>query len=132
MSDKIDRACEIVYEHFTGECWHRWRGVPGDDSRFCPKCKKWLFCGINPATEKLGLKPPLATSLDAWAEHIWPVMDNKQKALHWFHLREAISPGKDRARVEDMIFVDPLLHIEAALMVIDTDEAKELARGIRK
>jgi hypothetical protein len=75
----LELAQEMVYEHYTGKCWHNsvnvikggFVGIARDHERFCTKCNKLEREGAR-------FNPFLATSLDAWAQHIWPVMSVEQ------------------------------------------------------
>jgi hypothetical protein len=77
LTDLGERACELVYEFFTGKCWHRNSKqyhdlvITSHDEVQCEKCDVW----VRRITHFTVKNPPLAFSLDAWREHIFPKMD---------------------------------------------------------
>jgi hypothetical protein len=109
----IERACQMVYEHFTGKCWH----IIG--LLLCIECNKTVWDGIKK-------NPPLATSLDAWAEHIWPVMPNDYDFQEIYFSSLCDQRGHVFPYYEDgtnsidefgmmLLSCKPLHHLEAAL-----------------
>jgi hypothetical protein len=107
----IERACQMVYEHFTGvhECIYEYRGMRGAFSQWeCVACGNKTSASHNLAEKPFN--PPLATPLDAWAEHIWPVMGVFPARSYNRHLEDITG--------EEEIFsweARPLHHLEAAL-----------------
>lgn len=75
-TDEMER---IVYEAITGKCWHDFpvyilNNI--NDTKSCHKCGQ-LYTARRPISN-----PPLSTSIDAWHEHIFPVMSDEQKYNH--------------------------------------------------
>lgn len=105
--EALEIACRMIYEYFTGKCWHC-KFEEGERSKGLVWCTK---CGLNLGSE-FGINPPLAISLDAWAEHIWPVMNDAQRTKHHLKLKQVIcNAGQDKFRYE----ASALLHLETAL-----------------
>lgn len=114
----IERACEIVYEAITGKCWHRWTNpdTEAPEGLIIAKCSKCSHITGGNSYAQLALAmmgPSLATSLDAWAKHIWPVMTDAQKAMYGYMLCEII--GDDDAQT---YLATPLHHLETALRML--------------
>jgi hypothetical protein len=124
MTD-IDKACEVVYERITGKCWHDFP----DKWTICSKCSTpaYPYKGDDKPTllEWVHVtNPPLATSLDAWAKHIWPVMpdeqwDNYEVQVEIIHLRYWKKTQKH------LRFLRPIMHLEAALRALGETELAE-------
>jgi hypothetical protein len=124
--DQIERASELVYEAITGKCWHEFgpdesQGWPnkGDWEHTCKKCN----AKIGSSYPSARWNPPLATSLDAWAEHIWPVMTEYQDREWWQYLDEVVSSDIPIWKAT------PLHHLEAALRMLGHNE---LAQEVRE
>lgn len=118
--EMIDKACAMVCDKL-GITWHKWIRCDTEGNHvdkglgFAHICA----CGhqINSNTDKnpfhpCSINPPLATSLDAWAEHIWPMMTSMQIGLHWNELRNIINRQDEYAFTFEL---NPLHHLEAAL-----------------
>ena len=77
----IELAQQKVHEEITGECWHKWSEIQKAEVAWeivCTKCKKviGLHAPLHGCFDNPPPNPPFATSLDAWAEHIWPYIWN--------------------------------------------------------
>jgi hypothetical protein len=153
MKGNLDRASELVYEAVTGKCWHRKGTViyRERELEICEKCKHLIRnmsrdggrhgpwydyvislkrnnyrAGSWKVIDRLP-NPPLATSLDAWAEHIWPVMDDEIKVSYISTLGIITSPcWPDCPNGIACNYVDwnqqvatPLHHLEAALRALN-------------
>ena len=121
--------CE-VYEAITGKCAHvlaykgrkgNWILVDGKKGWMykCSKCKKPLNDMPN--------NPPLATSLDAWAKHIWPAMDERilLYALELLTITDPKWVRGDNGCIELItgelalfMMATPLYHLEAACRML--------------
>jgi hypothetical protein len=94
MKGNLDRASELVYEAVTEKCWHKFielgimKYMQGSYTNICNKCGEDDLHDNN--ASMVHINPPLATSLDAWREHIWPVMKSRYQLSHkhTLHLRE--------------------------------------------
>jgi hypothetical protein len=122
----------MVYEHYTGECWHRFIGdgimkyMQGSYTHICNKCgNDSLHSG---SCTMFDVNPPLATSLDAWAQHIWPALSYAQMHPYFRWLLEIVIAGnhmKDGVPLaaEHYLFAaTPIHHLEAALRAAEVDE----------
>jgi hypothetical protein len=120
--DQLDNACALVYEKVTGKCMH----IIDKYGERCIKCKLTIF--IDPKIAIIN--PPLATLLDAWAEHIWPVMptDFDYREAYMTSLCEQMghifSYYEDGTNsIEDLYYMllecKPIHHLEAALKALD-------------
>lgn len=139
----IERACEIVYEAITGKCWHVlecegkknnyvlvWVKRKKDYDYICSKCKKLLSDFPN--------NPPLSTSLDAWAEHIWPVMTDEQWEIYIDIICQLSGSSYDSINdgtisIEEytqMFLLSPIKHhLEAALRALNLYDEWEATNG---
>lgn len=100
-------ACEMAYEYYTGECWHKFKDKSGD-----PAYPDWacIKCGKTRRNDNAN-NPPLATSLDAWRP-IWEGISDEQHIIYHNQLLEVILKNAGRLR-ESML--TPHHHLEAAL-----------------
>lgn len=84
-----ERACELVFEALTGECWHRWEENKSDATFVCGKCEGWFnnYTSRSKGVPNVQIyegkngwptNPDLLDSLDAWVP-LWEMMgeDNK-------------------------------------------------------
>lgn len=87
----IERGCRMVWKHYTGK-------------------KALRTITIACEIELVDDSAELATSRDAWAEHIFSVMDAKQREKHAIHLCYVL--GEDDAHT---YLAKHIHHLEAAL-----------------
>ena len=140
MNPTTDEMCREVYEAITGKCWHGRKSVKrfGRNFTICPRCKH-LIRSLSETGSMSGPwydavmvakvhnylssewkvidrlpNPDLAKSLDAWAEHIWPVMSDEQKAKRDNILMEMYADDK----IEWITEATPMHHLEAAYAMI--------------
>lgn len=106
----IELACSMVYEKLTGKCWHKHDEV-NRYAHNCLKCGEYTTAIIN---------VPLATSLDAWAEHIWPVMNKMQQ----IELDREVETLLIQMYITDL---KPIYILKAALRVLGLYEQWEIA-----
>jgi hypothetical protein len=119
MTD-IERACEVVYEEITGECWHKNKKGHRFAAFHCGKCKTDYTEADN---------PKLATSLDAWRP-IWEAMDYKLLHPYFNYLLEISIADMHKRGIpvpaqHYLFFATPLHHLEAALRMLGHDELAE-------
>jgi hypothetical protein len=124
-NEELIKAQELVYERITGKCRHIWQFTQGRSpieysTWRCNKCKKTEIASGLPVPKDV--LPPLATSLDAWAEHIWPVMDEEQKRIY----TKIIT--LDVLRDKWLWECTSIHHLEAALRMLGEDELAEKVR----
>lgn len=126
---KGERACELVYEALTGECWHTGKHAynagnilnpqinfnipltyPFMSRTFyaCTKCKA-IINGKFPHN----WNPQLLTSLDAWLP-LWERMSPPQKDAYTYALSEVIGSFIHMRYWEPQ----PHHHLEAALRAL--------------
>lgn len=115
----IEQAMEKVYEAITGKCWHK------QDRDNILRCHK---CGMCPVPYGLSYRnPDLATSLDAWREHIWPVMNINMKMDYYILFKDV--GHRERIFLWELT---PMHHLEAALRMLGEDELAGKLRLIEK
>lgn len=112
LTEAGELACSMVYEHITRKCWHIVIGERGGVGGHVV-----CSCGdVRNDIAHFSQNPPLATSLNAWTEHIWSVMDAVQRANHSMMLNK-IKTGS--LYVWDS---KPIHHLEAALRACELYE----------
>ena len=149
LLDHTERACELVYEALTGECWHKYnRSWDGDQwfispNELCSKCgtRYYVWKGKNPTVlDRRNHNPDLVNSLDAW-RLLWERMEYRNYIEKLMDILggEFIYHDTSFARYNVVLVwsqffalatAQPIHHLEAALRAIEVE--CPLCKGTKK